>query len=259
MAARPDEARDHFGPGQWRLLGSAAVRTGCPWRYLRHLPSIHKSLASGRGALPLFRSVGLRRPEFCLGLHQHFSGARQSFLAGCRARSCCQPQPCGQSAGRDRSDAGDRLQALPLLVACGIRARVGGQLCNLRLGLDQLIGKLAQGRVCRCRDVCLFAGHDTARDIVNAFQDGDAERAQMHTHGVACSTLLAHQTWRRLLEEIQHLATPALRPKPHPISQTAMPNARSIHFNSGAPWRGAGVTPHGTQTSRASAISAPPA
>jgi len=41
--------RGRFGPNQWRALQGAPVRTGCPWRYVRHLPSSHDALAFSVG------------------------------------------------------------------------------------------------------------------------------------------------------------------------------------------------------------------
>lgn len=49
MSARPDKIRGRFGPNQWRVLYSTPVRTGCPLRYVRLLPSSHDALAFWSG------------------------------------------------------------------------------------------------------------------------------------------------------------------------------------------------------------------
>ena len=39
------KVRDSEGPDQGHALEGAPVRTGCPWRSVRHLPSSHDALA----------------------------------------------------------------------------------------------------------------------------------------------------------------------------------------------------------------------
>ena len=46
------KVRGRFGPDQWHALQGAPVRTGCPWRYVRHLPSSHDVLAFSVGVVP---------------------------------------------------------------------------------------------------------------------------------------------------------------------------------------------------------------
>ncbi len=63
IAARPDEVRGRLGPNQWRVLICTPVRTGCPLRYFRQLPSSRRA----KGAL--FSMARLRRDAlaFLLG------------------------------------------------------------------------------------------------------------------------------------------------------------------------------------------------
>jgi len=65
------KVRGRFGPDQWHALQGAPVRAGCPWRYVRHVPSSHDALAFSVGVVPQWRT----RPRSCA------SGAAASGLA----------------------------------------------------------------------------------------------------------------------------------------------------------------------------------
>jgi hypothetical protein len=43
------KVRGRFGPNQWHALGCAPVRTGCPWRYVRHCHHLTMHLPSCKG------------------------------------------------------------------------------------------------------------------------------------------------------------------------------------------------------------------
>src|SRR6056297_1934404 len=78
------KVRGRFGPNQWHALQGAPVRTGCPLRYSRHLPSSHDALAFSVGVCPLSMSGGLRRTEFCPVLHQRIRRSRHAVGQGNR-------------------------------------------------------------------------------------------------------------------------------------------------------------------------------
>ena len=88
---------------------------------------------------------------------------------------------------RLRRDAWYCLQALRCLIPARICTDICGQVLDLLLRINQLIGEQAQGLARWRGQISPVTCRDQALDVVNPLGHDNAELAQMRTHGVHVS------------------------------------------------------------------------